>query len=74
MNATEYGAFNTLSAGDTVVIGGDTAGGNAKAYIVKSVSADGKTVTFEESTPVVTDDVITPDNDVTFSKSFRSVR
>lgn len=70
MNATEYGAFNTLSAGDTVVIGGDAAGGNAKAYIVKSVSADGKTVTFEESTPVVTDDVITPDNDVTFSKSF----
>lgn len=70
MNATEYGAFNTLSAGDTVVIGGNGAGGNAKAYIVKSVSADGKTVTFEESTPVVTDDVITPNNDVTFSKSF----
>ncbi len=70
VNATEYGAFNTLSPGDTVVMGGDAAGANAKAYIVKSVSADGKTVTFEESTPVMTDDVITPDNDVTFSKSF----
>lgn len=70
MNATEYGAFNTLSAGDTIVIGGGAAGGNAKAYIVKSVSADGKTVTFEDSTPVATDDVITPDNDVTISKSF----
>lgn len=70
MNATEYGAFNTLSAGDTIVIGGGGAGGNAKAYIVKSVSADGKTVTFEDSTPVATDDVITPDNDVTISKSF----
>ena len=51
-------------------MGGDAAGANAKAYIVKSVSADGKTVTFEESTPVMTDDVITPDNDVAFSKSF----
>lgn len=70
MNATEYGAFNTLAAGDTIVMGGGASGGNAKAYIVKSVSADGKTVTFEDSTPVVTNDVITPNNDVTISKSF----
>ena len=51
MKATEYGAYSTLKAGDTIVINGGNAqlGGNAKAYVVKSVSADGRTVTFEES-------------------------
>lgn len=74
INATEYGAFNTLKAGDTIVLGGDGAGASAKAYIIKSVSEDGKTITVDESTPVITDGQLTPDgtagNTVTFSTSF----
>lgn len=74
INASEYGAFNTLKAGDTIVLGGDGAGASAKAYIIKSVSEDGKTITVDESTPVVTDGPLTPDgtpgNTVTFSTSF----
>ncbi len=74
INATEYGAFNTLSEGDTIVIGGDGAGNNAKAYVIKSISTDGKTITVSEDTPIVEDLVVTPDNTaankVTFSSSF----
>ncbi len=72
MKATEYGAFNTLKAGDTIVIGGDNAdlGGNAKMYVIKSVSADGRTVTFDAATPVVDTVNITPNNDVTVGKTF----
>lgn len=74
INATEYGAFNTLSAGDTLVIGGDGAGANGKAYVIKSVSEDGKTITVDESTPIAADAVINPDstpgNQVKFSTSF----
>lgn len=74
INASEYGAFNTLKAGDTIVLGGDGAGASAKAYIIKSVSEDGKTITVDESTPVITDGPLTPDgtagNTVTFSTSF----
>lgn len=70
IKATEYGAFNTLSTGDTIVIGGGAAGANAKAYTIKSISADGKTITVDDSTPIQTNDVITPNNDLTFSKSF----
>lgn len=74
INATEYGAFNTLKAGDTIVLGGDGAGASAKAYIIKSVSEDGKTITVDDSTPVVTDGPLNPDgtpgNTVTISTSF----
>ncbi len=70
LNSTQYGAFDTLSAGDTIVLGGDAAGNNAKAYIIKSVSADGKTITFDESTPIAEDAVINPTNNLTMSKSF----
>ncbi len=74
INATEYGAFNTLSEGDTIVIGGDGAGNNAKAYVIKSISTDGKTITLSEDTPIVEDLVVAPDNTdankVTFSSSF----
>jgi len=57
LQATQYGAFAALNPGDTMIIGdaGDTHNG---VYIVKSVSEDGKTVTFEESTPVRADDQI----------------
>lgn len=72
MKATEYGAFNTLKAGDTVIIGGSNAdlGDNAKMYVVKSVSADGRTVTFDSSTPVAETATFTPNNDVTIGKTF----
>ena len=77
--AQEYGAFNSLSAGDTLVINnaGDDKNG---AYIIKSVSEDGRTITFDEKTPIrpqadptlpngeYTDGGVT--NNVTFSTSF----
>lgn len=69
VKATEYGAFNTIKPGDTLVI--DNAGATHNgSYIVKSVSADGKTVTFEDSTPVRADDTIVDGGGATFSKSF----
>lgn len=70
IKATEYGAFNTLKAGDTMVIGGAGAGDNGKAYIIKSVSADGKTITVDETTPIMETEVVSPADDVTFSTSY----
>ena len=70
IKATEYGAFNTLKAGDTLVIGGNAAGANGKAYVIKSVSADGKTITVEDSTPIAADATVSPNNDITFSTSY----
>lgn len=69
INATQYGAFNTIKPGDTLVIGdaGDTHNGS---YVVKSVSADGKTITFEDSTPIRADDVIVDGGGAKFSTSF----
>ena len=62
ITATQYGAFNTISEGDSLVISGDGAGANAKVYTVKSISADGKTITVDDSTPIEEDLTITPDN------------
>ena len=76
INATEYGAFKTLSAGDTLVINGDGAGNNGgKVYVIKEVSADGKTITLDDSTPIaenltLTPDSTDPDKSVNFSTSF----
>jgi len=69
IKATQYGAFNTIKPGDSIVISdaGDTHNG---AYIVKSVSADGKTITFEDSTPIRADDTIANGGGAQFSKSF----
>jgi hypothetical protein len=53
LKSTVYGAFNAIGAGDTLLI--DDADGNTKAYIVKSVSSDGKTITFSDDTPVAAD-------------------
>ena len=74
ITSTQYGAFNTIGEGDTLVIGGDGAGTNAKVYVVKSVSSDGKTITVDDSTPIAEDMTITPDSTVadesiTFSTS-----
>ena len=71
INATQYGAFNTLKAGDSLVIsgGGDTHDGS---FVVKSVSADGKTITFEDipGQNITADDQIVDGGGVTFSTSF----
>lgn len=68
IKATEYGAFNTLKPGDTLVLG-NTAGNNG-AYIIKSVSEDGKTITLEESTPVKADETVVDGGGVKFSTSY----
>jgi hypothetical protein len=70
IRAAEHGAFNRFNPGDTLVVGGAGAGANAKAYIITSISADGRTITVDSSTPVVADATITPNNDVTFNTSF----
>ena len=72
MVATEYGAYSSLHAGDTIVINGSNSalGTNAKAYVIRSVSADGRTVTFEDSTPVAQSVTIAPDGDVVVNKTF----
>ena len=69
IHSTQYGAFNTLKTGDTLVIGGADAGTNAKFYIVESVSEDGKTLKISEQTPIETNDQFTSDQNITFSTS-----
>lgn len=68
VKATEYGAFNSLKAGDTLVL--DKAGANNGSYVIKSVSEDGKTITFEDATPVKANAAVPATDNVTFSTSF----
>lgn len=73
MKATEYGAYSLLSPGDTIVISGDNAelGDNAKAYVIKSVSADGRTVTFDDDTKIATTTTsFSPNGDVVINKTY----
>ena len=69
IQATQYGAFASLKAGDTLVIG-DAGANHNGSYIVKSVSEDGKTITFEASTPIRADDQIVDGGGAVFSTSF----
>ncbi|MCQ2914821.1 MAG: hypothetical protein MJ247_06475 [Alphaproteobacteria bacterium] len=55
MTATAKGAFSSYKPGDTIMVTGSTEGKNDGAYIVKSVSSDGRTVTFDESTKLKED-------------------
>ncbi|MBE6448976.1 MAG: hypothetical protein E7018_06770 [Alphaproteobacteria bacterium] len=68
LNATQYGAFNTIKAGDTLIIGGTA--DNNKSLVVKSVSSDGKTIVFEESVPGIADEVLDDPTGVTLKTSF----
>lgn len=72
MKATEYGAFTSLKPGDTIVLTGTNAdmGNNQKNLVVKSVSADGRTVTFVDEPRVETTDVFNPQGDVVINKTF----
>ena len=69
MKAFEYGAFNSLHEGDSIVINGTNAGANAKAFVIKSVSADGRTVTFADST-LVTDYSSSDPSGIVVNKTF----
>ncbi|MCQ2740605.1 MAG: hypothetical protein MJ210_00590 [Alphaproteobacteria bacterium] len=63
------GAFNGIGVGDTVLLEVDGTPPTTKAYTVKSVSADGKTITFDDSTPISSD--VYPDGTgVTVKTSF----
>ncbi len=53
LKANVRGAFNTIGAGDTMIFTDEN--GTTKAYIVESVSSDGKTITFSDTTPVAAD-------------------
>ena len=53
LKASVRGAFNTIGAGDTLIFTDDD--GNTTAYVVESVSTDGKTITFSDTTPVAAD-------------------
>ncbi len=70
LTATQYGAFNTIKAGDTLVIGGTA--NNNNSYVVKSVSADGKTITFEDSDGhnIVDEPAIADPTGITISTSY----
>ncbi len=57
MISTLSGAFSTVKAGDTIVLNGT--GSNDGIKQVKYVSEDGKTVVFEDSTPIVNEPPIT---------------
>lgn len=55
MKAFEYGAFSSLHVGDSIVISGtgdSTDIKNDKAYVIQSVSEDGRTVIFDNSETV----------------------
>lgn len=66
MKAAVKGAFSSYKTGDTLVVQG--ADGNDRMYIVKSVSADGRTVSFDASTPVAEDMNITNGKQITDGK------
>lgn len=66
MKAAVKGAFSSYKRGDTLVVQG--ADGNDRMYIVKSVSADGRTVSFDDSTPVAEDMNITNGKQITDGK------
>lgn len=69
LNATQYGAFNTIKAGDTLVIGGT--GDNNNSFVVKSVSEDGKTIIFEDNAGHnITDEALDDPTGVTISTSY----
>ena len=53
LKASIRGAFNTIKAGDTLVL--NDGNGGSKSYIVDSVSADGKTIKFSDTTPIEDD-------------------
>ncbi len=74
ITATEYGAFQSIKAGDTLVVGRGGDGSDDLSLIVKSVSEDGKTITFEDTAghtiPATADGTVTDGAGLTFSTSY----
>ncbi len=68
MKAAVKGAFSSYKTGDTLIMQG--ADGNDRMYIVKSVSADGRTVAFDDSTPVAENMTIANGKGITIGKSY----
>ena len=70
LNATEYGAFSAIQPGDTLVLSGTA--NNNNSFVVKSVSADGKTITFEDQDGhnIVDEAAIDDPTGITISTSF----
>ena len=72
LKAEKYGAFNSIVAGDTLILSyGDT----TKSYVVESVSSDGKTITFvddedPDNTVISFDDGMYDGQPVVLSTSF----
>lgn len=73
ITATEYNAFRSIKAGDTLVVGRGGDGSDDLSLIVKSVSDDGKTITFEDidghKIPASADGKIANGENLTFSTS-----
>lgn len=70
MKATQYGAFSSLHEGDMIVINGSAAGGNARKFVVESISADGRTVTFDSSSVVADAGPVVPNSNIVLNKTF----
>lgn len=68
MKASIPGAYSHLKEGDTIIIKG--ADGNNGIKYIKSVSADGRTVTFSDETPITTADTITDGTGVTIGRTY----
>ncbi len=69
LKATQYGAFRSVQPGDTMVIKGTQ--NNNVVLTVKSVSEDGKTITFEENPDAsLTDEVIEDPTNVVLSTTY----
>ncbi len=68
MTATVTGAFSHLKPGGTIVVQG--ADGNNGVKYIKSVSEDGRTVTFSDETPVTTAQTITNGTGVTIGRTY----
>lgn len=65
LHAEVYGAFNSIHAGDTLIIDNN---GTKEAHTVEKVSADGKTITFADD--ITTDGPVADPTTVTLSTSF----
>lgn len=74
ITATEYHAFQSIKPGDTLVVGRGGDGSDDLSLIVKSVSEDGKTITFEDvdghTIPESANGTVTNGVGLTFSTSF----
>ena len=74
ITATEYHVFQSIKPGDTLVVGRGGDGSDDLSLIVKSVSEDGKTITFEDvdghTIPESANGTVTNGVGLTFSTSF----